>query len=170
MIAAQGKILMPNTSERQGIRDAMDRLLNGTPIRSNGSLNVVALAQEAGVKRHLLTHRHTDLREEFYDRVRSQGHVPQSEVALRKKVADLETTVARLRQDHALLAAEVVVLRRMNNVLQVEKGRVDEALQAITTGQVSSIYGNAPRGKGHPSDSEAGAEEVDEDLEPPSLG
>ena len=44
----------------------IDRLLAGTPLRSNGSLTIVALADEAGVKRHLLTHRHTDLKDELY--------------------------------------------------------------------------------------------------------
>jgi hypothetical protein len=50
------------TADRDAIRAAIDRLLAGTPLRSNGSLTIVALAGEANVKRHLLTHRHTDLR------------------------------------------------------------------------------------------------------------
>ena len=45
--------------ERRLIRDAMDRLLTGTPIRSDGKLTVKSLAAEADVKRWLLTHRHT---------------------------------------------------------------------------------------------------------------
>jgi hypothetical protein len=35
--------------ERAGIEAAMDRLLEGIPLRSDGSLTVVALAAEAGV-------------------------------------------------------------------------------------------------------------------------
>ena len=41
--------------ERRVIRDAMDRLLAGTPIRSDGKLTIKSLAAEAGVKRWLLT-------------------------------------------------------------------------------------------------------------------
>lgn len=45
-------------SERQAIRDAMARLLDGQPIRSDGKLTIKSLADEAGLKRWLLTHRH----------------------------------------------------------------------------------------------------------------
>ena len=51
---------------RRDIRAAMNRLLGGTSLRANpGELTVVALAREAYVKRHHLTHGHTDLRDEF---------------------------------------------------------------------------------------------------------
>ena len=40
--------------ERAQIRAAMDRMLAGTPERSNGALTVVALALEAGVPRNAL--------------------------------------------------------------------------------------------------------------------
>jgi len=69
--------------QRDQIRAAMDRLLAGTPLHSNGALTVVSLAVEASVKRHVLTHRHTDLKDEFYARVRAQGQVPASEKELR---------------------------------------------------------------------------------------
>ena len=59
--------------ERRLIRDAMTRLLDGDPIRSDGKLTMKSLAAEAGLKRWYLTHKHTDLRDEFYDRVRVQG-------------------------------------------------------------------------------------------------
>ncbi len=140
---------MPRPDERQVIRDAMDRLLDGKPVRSNGALTVVTLAQEAGVKRHLLTHRHTDLSHEFYDRVRSQGNVPQSEVALRAKVAALEATVQRLREQNTALTAESDLLLRMNNVLGVEKARAEEALRSSTSrGDVVSIFGGHPPAAG----------------------
>ena len=40
-------------------------------------VTIVALAAEAGIKRHILTHRHTDLKEEFYARVRAQNRIPE---------------------------------------------------------------------------------------------
>jgi hypothetical protein len=135
---------MSASDERQVIRDAMDRLLNGTPIRSNGALNVVTLAEEAGVKRHLLTHRHTDLRAEFYDRVRSRGYVPQSEVALREEVANMGAAVTRLREEKAILAEQVALLRRMVNVLEIENAQAVEALRSARSSEVTSIFGGLP--------------------------
>jgi len=42
---------MTTDRERGQIRAAMDRLLAGTPLRSDGALTVVSLAVEADVKR-----------------------------------------------------------------------------------------------------------------------
>ena len=63
---------MTTSHERDQIRAAMTRLLEGTPARSDGALTVIALAAEADLKRHVLTHRHTDLKDEFYARVRAR--------------------------------------------------------------------------------------------------
>jgi uncharacterized tellurite resistance protein B-like protein len=121
---------MPPDEERTRIRDAMDRLLEGRPIRSNGALTVVCLATEASVKRHLLTHRHVDLREEFYARVKAQGWVPDSEVKLRARVAELELTLRQARDRAIAAESEVALLRRMNNVLAVDKDQIQAALEA----------------------------------------
>ena len=111
----------PNSEEpeRRLIRDAMARLLDGDPIRSDGKLTVKSLAAEAGLKRWYLTHRHTDLRDEFYDRVRAQGTTPaamttlheeiaalkeahkQDRAALRDAIAQKEITLARRRFSHS---------------------------------------------------------------------
>jgi len=42
-------------AERDAIKAAMDRLLNGAPAASTGALSVLQLAAEAGVKRWVLT-------------------------------------------------------------------------------------------------------------------
>ncbi|TBO58589.1 hypothetical protein EYS09_16635 [Streptomyces kasugaensis] len=55
---------------RKSILAAMDRMLSGSPKRSTGRLSVSQLAIEADVRRWQLTHRHTDLRDLFQDRVR----------------------------------------------------------------------------------------------------
>jgi hypothetical protein len=54
--------MSPVPDERDRIRAAMDRILEGTPEHSNGALTIVALATEAGVPRNALTQRHTDLK------------------------------------------------------------------------------------------------------------
>ena len=58
--------------ERTRIRAAAERLLAGQPVAFDGALTVVALAAEAGVHRMALIKRHADLKNEFYQRVRTQ--------------------------------------------------------------------------------------------------
>ncbi|MBW8092144.1 hypothetical protein [Streptomyces hygroscopicus] len=83
----------------------MDRILDGTPERSNGALTIVALAIEADVPRNALTQRHTDLKNKFYDRVRARGGIPDVEIRLRRRISDLKTTIANKNK-------EIVRLRR----------------------------------------------------------
>ncbi len=131
---------MTPPDERRMIRDAMDRLLTGNVLRSTGALTIVSLAQEAGVKRHLLTHRHTDLKDEFYAKVRAQGKVPQSEVALRDRVKAHDESLEELRTTVRQLRSENEALRRMNNVLAIEKAGAEEALKEVLGGGVTSIF------------------------------
>jgi hypothetical protein len=63
-------------AERAAIQTAMDRLLNGTPTASTGSLSVLQLAAEAGVKRWVLTHKHPDLKAEFERRRTASNGIP----------------------------------------------------------------------------------------------
>ncbi|MGW5450275.1 hypothetical protein [Streptomyces asiaticus] len=86
--------------ERTRIREAMDRLLAGKPIASDGSLTVKALAAESGVHRMALMKRHTDLKNHFYDRVRKETpQVPEPERKLRETVARLRQTIKDQRTE-----------------------------------------------------------------------
>lgn len=96
--------MSPTPDERDRIRAAMDRILYGAPERSNGALTIVALALEAGVPRNALTQRHTDLKNEFYDRVRARGGTPDSEQRLRKQIR-------RLKELRSADAEEIVRLK-----------------------------------------------------------
>ncbi|MBV7701075.1 hypothetical protein [Streptomyces sp. TRM70350] len=51
------------------ITDAMVRLLIGAPLHSDGKLTIVSLATEAGLRRNKLTHKHTGLKDLFYEAV-----------------------------------------------------------------------------------------------------
>jgi len=62
---------------RRAIRDAMARLIDGKSLHSDGKLTVKSLAEEARVKRWLLTHRHTDLQDEFRARIANSNNEPQ---------------------------------------------------------------------------------------------
>ncbi|WP_406222885.1 hypothetical protein [Streptomyces decoyicus] len=102
--------MSPVADERDRIHAAMDRILRGTPERSNGALTIVALAVEAGVPRNALTQRHTDLKNEFYDRVRARGGTSDSEQCLRKQVRRLKELRAADAEEIAHLKADVEAL------------------------------------------------------------
>ena len=86
--------------ERARIRAATERLLAGQPVASDGALTVVALAAEAGVDRMALIKRHADLKNEFYERVRTDTQqVTDEERQLRQTVAKLRRTIASQREE-----------------------------------------------------------------------
>ncbi|MFF2191216.1 hypothetical protein [Streptomyces sp. NPDC058155] len=85
--------------ERACIREAMDRLLAGQATVSNGSFTA-ALAAEAGVHRMALYKRHSDLKNEFDERGRTETQqVPETEKQLRTTVAKLKKTIANQRAE-----------------------------------------------------------------------
>jgi hypothetical protein len=102
--------MTPAPDERGRIRAAIDRILSGTPEHSNGALTVVALAAEAQVPRNALTQRHTDLRNDFYDKVRKRGGIPDSEQRLRRQVSRLKELRAADAEEIAQLKADVTAL------------------------------------------------------------
>jgi hypothetical protein len=112
--------MTPEPDERAQIRAAMGRILAGTPERSNGALTVVALALEAGVPRNALTQRHTDLKNEFYQRIRERGADNGDEARLRATVARLKKTIAGKNKELVQLRADVPALVRVVHQLTLE--------------------------------------------------
>ncbi|MFD4659678.1 hypothetical protein ACFWP2_29085 [Kitasatospora sp. NPDC058444] len=102
--------MSPFPDERERIRAAIDRILSQAPEHSDGALTIVALAREAGVPRNALTQRHTDLKNEFYDRIRTLGGTPDSEQRLRKQVRRLKELRAADAEEIAQLKADVEAL------------------------------------------------------------
>lgn len=88
-------------AEREAIQSAQERMLAGRPaVVPIGELTVVALAREGRVQRAALTHRHTDLREDFEARrevVRRLAVLP-GEVELRERLAECEAELVQARQ------------------------------------------------------------------------
>jgi Skp family chaperone for outer membrane proteins len=85
--------------ERAEIEAATDRLLDGIPLRSDGKLTIVSLAAEAGVKRHVLTHEHTDLKDRFNARVKAKHAIPASGTALREQNDQLRRKLDDMRAE-----------------------------------------------------------------------
>lgn len=124
--------------ERRSIRDAMDRLLAGKSIRSDGKLTIKSLAAEAGVKRWVLTHRHTDLGPEFRDKIAASGSVPEPMRALTADNDRLKQQLEQARADLRHARAETQHCLRVIHVLGLELDQAQAAL-AGTTATVTPI-------------------------------
>ncbi|MBO2466245.1 hypothetical protein [Actinomadura violacea] len=120
--------MIPALDERNRIRAAMERILDGTPQNSNGALTIVALAQEAGVPRNALTQRHTDLRNDFYEQVKQRGATPDVETRLRQIITNLKQTIANKNEELEQLRADVPALIRVVNQLTLENQQLREEL------------------------------------------
>jgi transposase-like protein len=125
-------------AERDAIRAAADRLLDGTPLRSTGELTVVQLAAEAGVKRWLLTHKHRDLAEHFQARARLLAGDPPPIAALKKKISELEDDNARLKAADAERQTLTEFYTHIVNELSAELDRVTTERDELL-GNVRSI-------------------------------
>jgi len=127
-------------TERDTIRAAIDRLIDGRPERSTGALTVLQLAAEAGVKRWVLTHKHPDLKTEFEQRRDAISSVPAAYRGLAARVTDLEAANHRLRGENAELRQRVdayaQTIRRI--ATQRSQHRPDKGLHAIPDSTATS--------------------------------
>ena len=103
--------------------EAIERIFDGTPHSSTGGLTIVALAQEAGVPRNALTQRHTDLRNEFYERVKERGGTSPSRSGCGEQIAKLKKTVANRDKVLTRLRSDVPALVRVINQITAENAR-----------------------------------------------
>jgi septal ring factor EnvC (AmiA/AmiB activator) len=133
----------PDPGERDRIRAAMNRILVGAPERSNGALTIVALAIEADVPRNALTQRHTDLKNEFYERIRERGADNGDEARLRATIAKLRQTIASKNKELAQLRADVPALVRAVHQLTIENQQLRDR-HASPSGSVVPFPGRAP--------------------------
>ncbi|TKA04903.1 hypothetical protein [Actinacidiphila oryziradicis] len=83
---------------RRDILAAINRLLAGTPHRSNGRLNVSQLAIEASVGRWHLTHQHTDLKDLFQAEATREEAKRAALARSRSDDEDLNQQLAELRK------------------------------------------------------------------------
>lgn len=124
--------MSPTTDERERIRAAMARILNGIPEHSTGALTIVALAHEAGVPRNALTQRHLDLKNQFYEQVRERGQMPDSEARLRQQIVKLKELRARDAEELTKMRADVQGLVQVVNQLTLENHQLRDALSRPT--------------------------------------
>lgn len=133
--------------DRRLIRDAMDRLLAGTPIRSDGKLTVKSLAVEAGVKRWVLTHKLPDLQDEFRDRVRTHGTTPDAMRSAVERAEELDQRLATAQAALRSAEAEVQSYARIIQVLALENEQLKLEL-ASSPSNITALVGNPVRSRG----------------------
>lgn len=144
--------------QRQQIRDAMDRLIAGTALHSDGKLTIKSLAEEAQVKRWVLTHRHTDLQDEFRARLAdTTGNQPPALRKLHDAHAEATEKIQELRAEVAGLKATLRQYERVVQVLALENHQLKNpdtrgrstSLSAVPSAAVASaadpIRSSAPR-------------------------
>lgn len=123
------------TTERRDIRAAMDRILRGIPRRVEpGRMSVVALAEEAGVDRSAITLKHTDLKDEFYGRVRAATtHAPTNEEheALQAELAAAKEAIAKLKHERNNWKNAASDFARQIQVLNVRLANAGENMEVM---------------------------------------
>ncbi|MFE7112706.1 hypothetical protein ACFU98_37880 [Streptomyces sp. NPDC057575] len=107
----------------------MDRLLAGQATASNYSLTV-ALAVGAGVHRMTLMQRHSDLKIEFYERIRTETQqMPEMEKRPRRTVTRLKSTISNQREEIAEIRQLVTNLTLVSTVvMQREESAADNVV------------------------------------------
>ncbi|MGP3913024.1 hypothetical protein [Nonomuraea sp. 10N515B] len=125
-------------AERNAIIAAIQRML-ADPQRSVEDLTVVALAAESGLKRNKLTHKHKDLKDQFYAEVKARQGVSDRELRLQEEIATLKERVTDLREarDNYRTASEIFA--RAINVLTAENDNLRKELTKQRSSKVATL-------------------------------
>ncbi|MEU8699196.1 hypothetical protein AB0C61_16295 [Streptomyces sp. NPDC048680] len=118
-----------DAAEIKAITDAMVRLLVGIPLRSDGQLTVKSLAEEAGLKRNKLTHKHTGMKDLFYALVKSQDSRPRIADELHQRNVELKKKLKKASEARAALDEQVKQLVRVVHVLEVENHQLRKSAE-----------------------------------------
>lgn len=107
---------------------AMVRVLSGQPrIAARGELTITAVAAEAQLKRHYLTHRHVDLKELFYElRDYHSNPVREHTSVLEAEVSELKKKLSEAREDVSKWKTTAHTFARAINVLTLENDRLKQ--------------------------------------------
>lgn len=117
-----------DAAEIQMITDAMVRLLVGAPLRSDGQLTIKSLAEEAGLRRNKLTHKHTGLKDLFYALVKAQQAPPQPFTDKERELSDKQKKdLARVRAERDSLRTKTQQMARVIHVLEVENHKLRQS-------------------------------------------
>ncbi len=121
------KTTTDDETERLHIREAMQRLIDGEPIRSDGKLTIKSLADEAGLKRWFLTHKHKDLQAEFRERIDRIDAMPKPMKDLQEKLDKANERIALQASDLREAREALARYGRITHVLTLELQKAEEA-------------------------------------------
>jgi hypothetical protein len=101
---------------------AMVRILSGRPTRAQpGDLTITAVAVESGLKRHYLTHKHTELKELFYQlRDHHDNPVKHDAAELKSQIDDLNRRLSDANSDRRKWKSTAETFARAIQVLTLE--------------------------------------------------
>lgn len=134
---------MTDQEERDAIVAAMERLLAGTPLRSSGSLDIISLAEEAGLKRNKLTHnKHTDLKDRFYAERRSREGMTDREAKQHNEIVQLKARLGKLREERDNYRTANEVFARALHALTVENDTLRRNPSRPRTAHLTAIDPN----------------------------
>ncbi|MGI3198202.1 hypothetical protein ACRJ4W_05335 [Streptomyces sp. GLT-R25] len=117
------------------LRTAADRLLAGTPLHSSGKLTILDLAEEAQVKRWLLTHKYPNkLMAKYQAEFKAARHKSEPVKKVEAELDKLREELARVRREKRQLTELVGTYAVMIEQLARERAEAlaerDEALTA----------------------------------------
>lgn len=112
------------------LRAAADRLLAGTPLHSDGKLTILSLAQEAGVKRWLLTHKYPhQLKDKYAAEFKAAENKPvpvrDAERELEEVREQLRTSREEKRQADELVRAYALIIAQLADELAAVTAECD---------------------------------------------
>lgn len=122
-------------AESAAIVAAIDRLLEGTPLRSSsGKLTTTELITESGLRRDVV-YEYPDLVDQFKARAKAQHSTPAAMQELAEKLAIAETELAKVKRDLAEERQTAVLLRKAlaELSLELEQARSESAETARVT-------------------------------------
>lgn len=107
---------------------AMVRVLSGRPtVAQPGDLTITAVAAESGLKRHQLTHKHTELKDLFYQLRDHHGNpVKEQAASLAQEVQDLKQKLSETHDQVRNWRATAETYARVINVLTLENSQLRE--------------------------------------------
>lgn len=117
-------------AERAALRSAADRLLVGTPLRSDsGRLTATELLRESNLRRDVAYGDHRDLIEEFQARVKAQNATPAAMQELADRYGEAKEKLAAVTKKLANEQAVSAALRRIVAELDLELAHAREQLE-----------------------------------------
>jgi uncharacterized coiled-coil DUF342 family protein len=125
--------------ERDAITAAMERLLAGTPLRSSGSLDIITLAAEAGLKRNKLTHKHIDLKDRFYAERRAREGMTDQETKLHNEITQLTACIDELRDERDNYRTANEVFARALHALTIENDNLRRSTSRSRTIHLAAV-------------------------------